>query len=97
MIKCPVCGEYEFSDDNFYEICIVCGWELDPIQCAQPDYDGGANELSLNDYRTAWKQKKDKNLVAKVTESQSSDCGSELQQLTPKIEGDKYNGKDDCV
>ena len=27
--KCPICGEYEFEDENSYDICPVCGWNDD--------------------------------------------------------------------
>ena len=31
MIKCPVCGQYEFEKEDNYEICEVCGWEMKNI------------------------------------------------------------------
>jgi hypothetical protein len=37
-----------------FEICPLCGWEDDDIQNDDPDYAGGANELSLNQYRSRW-------------------------------------------
>jgi len=58
MIKCPVCGEYEFEKDSDYDVCPVCWWENDGVQLDDPDYDGGANEKSLNECRAAWKEKK---------------------------------------
>lgn len=30
-----------------YNICQVCFWEDDPIQFENPDYEGGANQVSL--------------------------------------------------
>ncbi len=51
---CPVCGEYEFETEDFYEICPICGWEDDPYQRDFPDEDGGANKMSLNQARGAW-------------------------------------------
>ena len=48
---CPVCGKHQFEEDDNFEICPVCGWEDDGIQRDDPDYDGGANDLSLNQYR----------------------------------------------
>jgi hypothetical protein len=52
--KCPVCGYYTLDADEPYHICPVCDWEDDPIQVDDPDFWGGANELSLNDYKKQW-------------------------------------------
>lgn len=46
---CPVCGERIIHFE--YDICPICGWELDPVQTDDPDFWGGANNLSLNDFR----------------------------------------------
>lgn len=54
---CPVCGEYRFEHE--YDICHVCFWENDGTQYNEPDYWGGANNLSLNDYRKWWKKLND--------------------------------------
>lgn len=48
---CPVCGKHRFTELGKYEICPVCGWEDDPIQVKDPDFAGGANSESLNEYR----------------------------------------------
>ena len=48
---CPVCEKYEFEEQDAYEICPVCDWEDDLLQRKNPDYSGGANKLSLNEYR----------------------------------------------
>ena len=46
---CPCCG-YKTLDEKppgtFY-ICEICDWEDDNIQFDDPDYSGGANEVSL--------------------------------------------------
>ena len=57
MIKCPVCGEYDFEEDNNFEVCGVCGWENDGVQLDDPDFRGGANDESLNERRAQWAQK----------------------------------------
>jgi hypothetical protein len=46
---CPCCGYKTFDEppDNHFEICPVCFWEDDGIQLADPDYEGGANKVSL--------------------------------------------------
>ncbi|WP_420540544.1 CPCC family cysteine-rich protein (plasmid) [Paenibacillus polymyxa] len=46
---CLCCG-YKTLDDEppgTYDICEICFWEDDGIQFADPDYDGGANIVSL--------------------------------------------------
>jgi len=54
MIKCPVCGQYEFRKENDFDICSVCGWENDAIQLENPDDDLGANQISLKEYRQGY-------------------------------------------
>ena len=53
---CPVCGEYEFKNVDSYDICPICGWE-------DEDYfeGGGANELSLEDAKKLFLQKRSSN------------------------------------
>ena len=58
MIKCPVCSEYEYEEDNDFDICDICGWENDGVQLDDPNYRGGANRVCLNEARAKW-QKKD--------------------------------------
>jgi hypothetical protein len=58
MIKCPVCGEYEFERDFDLDVCEVCGWENDGVQLDDPDYRGGANPESLNEFRAEWEKLK---------------------------------------
>ncbi|MGI6205517.1 MAG: CPCC family cysteine-rich protein [Anaerovoracaceae bacterium] len=55
-IKCPVCGKYYFNARASFEICPVCNWENDPLQYDCPNEDGGANQMSLNQARAAWKK-----------------------------------------
>ena len=54
-MKCPVCKQHRFWEK--YEICPVCGWENDPVQRKDPDFAGGANELSLREARKAYLEK----------------------------------------
>ena len=46
---CPCCGYKTFNQElnGSYDVCPVCFWEDDPIQLADPDYEGGANRVSL--------------------------------------------------
>ena len=52
---CPVCGQYEFEFHGSFDICEVCGWEDDNVQENDPDYAGGANIISLNQAKKAYK------------------------------------------
>lgn len=45
---CRCCGQNTITEYNNFEICSNCGWEDDVIQFENPDFAGGANELSLN-------------------------------------------------
>ncbi len=56
--KCKVCGLGVIEHD--FAICDICGWEADDLQNDKPDYIGGANEMSLNQYKQFWKDCKDK-------------------------------------
>src|SRR5947199_258026 len=55
--QCPCCGLFTLDEEppGTYEICMVCWWEDDPVQFANPDYRGGANEESLNEAREAFR------------------------------------------
>jgi hypothetical protein len=49
--KCPCCG-YKTLDKEAPgtdEICNVCFWHDDYVQFQDPDYEGGANRVSLNE------------------------------------------------
>ncbi|WP_404460578.1 CPCC family cysteine-rich protein [Sutcliffiella horikoshii] len=50
---CPCCGyrTLEEKPPGTYEICEICFWEDDEIQFRDPDYEGGANELSLRNFQ----------------------------------------------
>ncbi|HIW47752.1 MAG TPA: hypothetical protein H9687_00510 [Firmicutes bacterium] len=54
---CPVCGMYEFPEKDSFDVCQVCGWEDDLLQLVEPDFAGGANRLSLNQFREKWEAK----------------------------------------
>ena len=51
---CPCCGFLTLAEPppGTFEICVVCGWEDDKVQFDDPDYQGGANYLSLNEARS---------------------------------------------
>jgi hypothetical protein len=58
VYQCPCCGARTIAHLGDYEICLVCNWEDDPVQAASPDYEGGANGLSLNQARNEWRKNK---------------------------------------
>ena len=61
-MKCPVCGNLTFnSKDYLYEICEECFWEYDSIQVDAPNYSGGANHKSLNEYKKVYEGLKSEN------------------------------------
>ncbi|MCX6182772.1 MAG: CPCC family cysteine-rich protein [Bacteroidetes bacterium] len=47
--KCPCCGFYTLNDkaENTFQFCPVCYWEDDGVQFQEPNYQGGANSVSL--------------------------------------------------
>jgi hypothetical protein len=45
LYPCPCCGHLTFSEVGGYEICDICGWEDDPIQSADPAYEGTSKNL----------------------------------------------------
>lgn len=53
---CPCCGQKTLEEVDFYNICPVCGWEDDPGQHEHPDDNIGANTMSLNEARVAYKE-----------------------------------------
>ncbi|QKE06245.1 CPCC family cysteine-rich protein [Bacillus cereus] len=46
---CPCCGYKTLEEEppGTYEICNICFWEDDSVQFKEPDYEVGANEVSL--------------------------------------------------
>ncbi len=58
MRKCKVCGLGDIEYDN--DTCKVCGWEADTIQEENPNYVGGANNMTYNQYSKFWIENKNK-------------------------------------
>lgn len=54
--KCACCGKETLDADSTYDICPVCGWENDELQEDDPDLHGGANKMSLNEAKRAYKE-----------------------------------------
>lgn len=55
--KCKCCGMGNIDDTH--DICDYCGWEDDGLQNDKPDYMGGANRMSLNQYKQFWEENKE--------------------------------------
>jgi hypothetical protein len=55
---CACCGQESLPPDSIFEICPVCGWQDDEVQRDDPDFEGGGNDMSLNQAKEAYKQGK---------------------------------------
>lgn len=55
---CPCCSYFTFEEkpSGTYYICPVCYWEDDIVQLEDPDFSGGANEVSLNKAKDNFKE-----------------------------------------
>lgn len=55
---CPCCGfmTLRLPPPGTHELCPVCWWEDDGVQFDDPDYQGGANDESLNMARANFRQ-----------------------------------------
>lgn len=53
---CPCCGYLTLNErpPGTFDICKVCFWEDDNVQYEDPDFRGGANDVSLNEARAAF-------------------------------------------
>ena len=61
-MKCPVCQNNTFNENDYeYKICEECFWEYDPVQVGNPNYGGGANVHSLNEYKKIYEKLKKEN------------------------------------
>ena len=54
--KCGCCGQYTIEEEGTMESCLVCGWMQDPYQEEYKDKTGGANLMSLNEARKAYRE-----------------------------------------
>ena len=56
IYPCPACKtENQLIEERLFGICMTCGWEDEPEQYNNPDYDDeGANPMSLNEARKMW-------------------------------------------
>ena len=58
--KCPVCGEYEFSDALSSDICPICGWEDTGFEDT-PDEKPSEYMMSFNERLVWFKEKRKTN------------------------------------
>jgi hypothetical protein len=64
---CYCCGYLTRSREisGTYEICPICNWEDDDVQADDPQYDGGANSVSLDEARRNFKMFGAKSLASR--------------------------------
>ena len=67
--KCPCCGFYTLNSkaENTFQLCPVCYWEDDGVQFNDPNYEGGANQVCLN-------QAKENFMLFGAIEERFKDC-----------------------
>lgn len=55
---CPCCGFRTLDEEppGTFAICPVCYWEDDDAQFRDPDFAGGANEVSLSQARANFRE-----------------------------------------
>lgn len=53
-IKCMCCEKYTIED--VWDTCPICNWQKDEVQEDDPDFWGGANKMSLNQAKEAYKK-----------------------------------------
>ena len=54
--NCACCGKEFPKDFVIGYICFHCGWQSDYVQDSMPDFEGGANDISLNEARKNYKE-----------------------------------------
>ncbi|GMO51050.1 MAG: hypothetical protein Pg6C_15490 [Treponemataceae bacterium] len=54
--QCPCCGNVTLESEGLFDVCEICEWQDDNIQRLKPDYTGGANAISLNEAKAAFKK-----------------------------------------
>jgi hypothetical protein len=84
--KCACCGNALSPELKFHDICKVCGWQDDPIQNDEPDYDGGANYISLNEAKKAFVEGKSIRELKKTVKQHWKKQQAALQEEEPEKE-----------
>lgn len=53
---CPICGKFEFDEENSLDLCENCNWRDDGLYTDNHDYCGGGGLLSFNQAKEAYKR-----------------------------------------
>ena len=56
--RCACCGQESLPPVSIFENCPVCGWQDVEVLNDEPDFEGGANDMSLNQAKEAYRQGK---------------------------------------
>src|SRR5581483_5876396 len=93
MFACPCCGiENEMGRQGEFEICTICHWEDDPSQFSDPDYAGGANELSLNESRARWMRSSSNDKANSVNQNLDDSKALKTTFVNQNDSNDRDNG-----
>lgn len=91
---CPCCEIFDHGEKmgNTFLICPICNWEDDGVQLDNPDYEGGANDLSLNQAKEifAREQACADNRIIFMSKPSEFDMRNSFVAHLPKINGGKH-------
>ncbi|MCL2061875.1 MAG: DUF4417 domain-containing protein [Firmicutes bacterium] len=79
---CKMCGLYEIELEH--DICLVCRWEDDVVQNRRPDFEGGANYISYNQYKNIWETYKDE-ILAEKRRLRSRFIHEKMHRMYPEV------------
>ena len=96
---CPCCGYCTLSEEppGSYDICEICFWEDDNVQFNDPDFAGGANDVSLRQAQHNFIKFgcSEKRFKSSVREPRTSDAKDNNWHHLPKVEGMNDQPKDE--
>lgn len=91
---CPCCRIFDHGEKigNTFLICPICDWEDDGVQLEHPDYEGGANALSLNQVREMFKKNQTctDNQIIFMSKPSEFEVRDSFVAHIPKINGVKH-------
>lgn len=100
---CRACYFEHIEDERYgeYIICPHCGWEDDPVQFKDPNFAGGANELSLNVFIDTLAQRTTpKKYTVDLSSVQNLNDFYQVvktQLNLPDYCGSNFNALDECI